>query len=74
MNYSSLALPAKWLSPDGTPVACAEKIKLLNENWQEIQGLCQDALEDAVLMGCSEDFVREALHSLVDTLHKPFSS
>lgn len=67
-----LNLPQKWLSPDGQPVSCEEKIKVLNENWQEIRQLCQDALEDAVLMGCDEYYVRDVLRKLVDSLDKPF--
>ena len=39
-----------WRSPDGEIVSCVEKLKVLRENLEEIQQLCQDALEDAVLM------------------------
>ena len=61
-----------WLGPDGKPVSCLEKIKVLNENIEEIQGMCQDALEDAVLMGCDEGQVRAELHRLIDRLHAAF--
>ena len=50
---ASSTLPT-WLTPEGEPVSCIEKIKVLNENLEEIQALAQDALEDAVLMGCDE--------------------
>ena len=66
--------PEKWLSRDGSPVACEEKIKVLNENLEEIHQLCQDALEDAVLMGCDEYYVRKTLHDVIDALTKPFSA
>ena len=36
-----------WRSPQGEVVACVEKLKVLRENLEEIQQLCQDALEDA---------------------------
>ena len=62
-----------WRSPDGTPVSCIEKLKLLNENLEEIHDLCREALEDAVLMGCDEDQVRGVLRDLVESLDKPFS-
>ena len=62
-----------WREPDGTPVSCLEKLKVLEENLVEIQGLCQDALEDAVLMGCDEIQVREVLRALADSLDKPFA-
>ncbi len=61
-----------WRKPDGTPVACVEKIKVLNDNYRELRQLAQDALEDAVLMGCAEDQVRQALHLLVDELVNPY--
>src|SRR4029078_13098678 len=41
-------------TPEGEPVSCVEKIKVLNENLAELRALAQDALEDAVLMGADE--------------------
>ena len=61
-----------WRQPDGKPVSCVEKIKVLNENLAEIQQMAQDALEDAILMGCDERQVREVLQSLVDALENPY--
>ena len=60
-----------WRQPDGKPVSCLEKIKVLNENIQEIETLCADALEDGVLMGCNADQIKEALHALIDGLAAP---
>ena len=61
-----------WLAPDGAPVACVEKIKVLNENILEIREMCQEALEDAVLMGCDEKQIRDVLLRLVRSLEEPF--
>ena len=63
---------ATWRDPDGKPVSCLEKIKVLNENIAELRGLAQDALEDAVLMGCDEGQFRAVLHELVDGLKNPY--
>ena len=60
-----------WLQPDGKPVSCLEKIKVLNQNVQEIESLCADALEDGVLMGCDVDQIKAALHALIDGLTPP---
>ncbi len=60
-----------WRQPDGKPVSCLEKIKVLNQNIQEIESLCADALEDGVLMGCDADQIKEALHTLIDGLAAP---
>ena len=51
----------------------SHQLKVLEENLVEIQGMCQDALEDAVLMGCDEIQVREVLRALADSLDKPFA-
>jgi hypothetical protein len=61
-----------WRQSDGAPVSCIEKLKVLNENYQELRQMAQDALEDALIMGCSEQQVREALHQLVDELLNPY--
>jgi len=61
-----------WHTPEGEPVSCVEKIKVLNENLVELRGLAQDALEDAVLMGCDERQVREVLAGIVAGLVNPY--
>ncbi len=61
-----------WLTPEGEPVACVEKIKVLNENLEELRALAQDALEDAVLMGCDEAQFRSVMHQLADRLVNPY--
>lgn len=67
----SLRLPV-WLTPEGEAVSCLEKIKVLNENIEEIRDLAQDALEDAVLMGCDEAQFRDVLQQLLAALHNPY--
>lgn len=62
-----------WRQPDGTPVSCREKIKVLNENLVEIQEMAQDALEDAILMGCDEQQVRDVLTTLMARLDNPYA-
>lgn len=68
------APPPTWCRPDGSPVSCLEKIKVLNQNYAELRQVAQDALEDAILMECSEDQVRLALHQLIDELVNPYLS
>jgi hypothetical protein len=62
----------KWRSPDGEIIACVEKLKVLRENLEEIRQTCQDALEDAVLMGCDEQQVRAVFTELVANLDNPY--
>lgn len=61
-----------WKQPDGQPVSCLEKVKVLNQNVTEIRQLAQDALEDAVLMGCDEEQVRAVFYDLVAKLENPY--
>jgi hypothetical protein len=61
-----------WKQPDGKPVSCLEKIKVLNQNLEEIRGLAQDALEDAVLMGCDEGQIRAVFNAMLDDLKNPY--
>jgi len=66
--------PPVWRAPDGAPLSCEEKIRVLNENWEEILQTCQDALEDAVLMGCDEAMAREALIAAAQAVRNPYKS
>ena len=61
-----------WRSPKGEIIACVEKNKVMQENLEEIRQVCQDALEDAILMGCDEVQVRSVLTELIATLHNPY--
>jgi hypothetical protein len=62
----------RWLTPEGEPVSCLDKIKVLNENLEELRDMAQDALEDAMLMGCDEQQFRGVLHQLADGLVNPY--
>ena len=61
-----------WRSPEGKVIACVEKIKVLQENLTEIRQVCQDAFDDAVLMGCDEAQFRLILADLVCQLKNPY--
>lgn len=61
-----------WKQPNGLPLSCREKIKILNENLEEIREMAQDALEDGILMGCDEAQLRAVLLALVDSLENPY--
>jgi hypothetical protein len=61
-----------WRSPAGEILSCVEKLKVLRENLEEIQQLCQDALDDAVLIGCDERQFKQVLAKLVQQLENPY--
>jgi hypothetical protein len=60
-----------WKQPDGKPVSCIEKIKVLNQNLDEIRQLCADAFEDAILMGCDPDQIRAVFRELIESIEAP---
>lgn len=65
-------IPDVWRAPDGTALSCRDKIKVLNENLEELQQMAQDALEDAIIMGADEAQIRDVLRKLVDGLENPY--
>lgn len=62
----------KWYDDDGKAVACTEKIKVMQQNMQELYDLAQEAFEDGLLMGCREDQLRQYLNQLMAALHNPY--
>ncbi len=60
-----------WPQPDGEPVSCREKLEILNENYDELRHVMQDAFEDAVLMGVDEAHLRKLFAELAAGLRTP---
>lgn len=63
--------PRAWPGLDGTGVGCREKIRVLNENYDEVSQVLRDAFEDAILMGVDEAAMRRILVSVVEGLDSP---
>ena len=61
-----------WHRDDNSVVACTEKIKVMTDNFEEIQQMMQDAFEDGLLMEVSEAQMRETLRQLVEQLINPY--
>ena len=64
--------PPVWLKPDGSVLACVEKIKGLNENLAELRELAQDALDDAVLMGGTQAQIKQTLLEIIEGLDSQY--
>lgn len=62
----------KWLKDDGSVVSCTEKVKVMQENLDEIRQMTQDAFEDGLLMEVAEAQMRVALHEMIDALVNPY--
>lgn len=65
------AMPV-WLDEQGRTVACTEKIKVMQENMQELFQTAQDAFEDGLLMGCAEAQLRAYLQALAAGVENPY--
>ncbi len=62
-----------WKRPDGSVVACTEKIKVLRENLEELRQMAQDAFEDALLMECEESQIRAVFQDVIAGLKNPYN-
>ena len=60
-----------WQLADGSPVSCREKLKVLDENRDEVRQVMQDAFEDAVLMGVDEAAMRGLFAEIAQGLASP---
>ena len=51
-----------WISKSNEIISCDEKLKVLNENFDELESNFQNFFDDAILMGCDEnDFKKKVL-------------
>ena len=66
-----MSAPQIWPQPDGTPVSCTEKLKMLAENYEELAQMLRDTFEDAVLMGVDAQAMRKIMLALVEGLESP---
>lgn len=62
----------RWKDPDGDAVSCTEKIMVLEENFEEIKELLQNAIDDAILMGCSEKSFKTVYRNLIENLKSEY--
>lgn len=63
---------ARWVRDDGSVVSCTEKVKVMNENLDELMQMAQDLFEDGLLMEVSESQMREVLAKIISQLHNPY--
>lgn len=70
MNESWLPV---WKDSEGNPLACKDKLTVLNSSFSDLKQEAQDVLEDAVLIGCDESQIRETLQAMLDQLENPYA-
>ncbi|MBX7146099.1 MAG: hypothetical protein K1X44_02185 [Alphaproteobacteria bacterium] len=64
----------QWRQADGQLIACKEKIKMLQENLDEFNVMMRDLFDDALIMGCDEQQIRDILHQAIDQLSNPYQN
>jgi len=57
-----------WYSKERKVISCDETNKVLNENYDEIKILIQNAFDDAVLIGCDEKDFKEKIQNLIENM------
>lgn len=62
-----------WRDASGDKVACTEKIKVMQQNIDELYQLAQDAFEDGILMGIAPEQMKDYLAQLMQGLKDPYS-
>lgn len=70
-NLQVAGQPPLWQRNGGSPMSGVER-NILDKNYQELRLMAQEALDDAILIGCSEEQVRDALHRLIDALSNSY--
>jgi len=63
--------PGTWPQTDGAAVTCTEKVRVLEENLDELRQVLLDTFDDAILMGVDEAHMRALLAALVRDLRSP---
>lgn len=66
-----MSAPPAWLAADGTPIACREKLAVLEENALELRQAMQNAFEDAVLIGVDAAAMRAWMVAEIAALASP---
>ena len=57
-----------WRAKDNKVISCDETNKVLNENYNEIKGVIQNAFDDAVLIDCDEKDFKSKIIDLVNNI------
>ena len=56
-----------WRAKDNKIISCDETNKVLNENYNEIKNVIQNAFDDAVLIDCDE---KDFKNKIIDLVYK----
>lgn len=61
-----------WKTVEGKKVSCTEKIKVMQQNIEELGQIAQDLFEDGILMDIDPQQLKNYLQELILDLHNPY--
>ena len=68
MKSDKPIIPKYWLGKDKLKISCKEKIKVLNNNIDELQEMISDIYDEAILIGIDEKQLKEVLLKIVKNI------
>ena len=68
MKPDKSVIPKYWLGKDKLKISCKEKIKVLNNNIDELQEMISDIYDEAILIGIDEKQLKEVLIKIVKNI------
>mgnify|MGYP000007458909 CR=1 FL=1 len=63
-----------WKTVEGRTVSCTEKIKVMQQNIDELQQIAQDLFEDGILMDIDPEQLKNYLQQLIRDLQNPYKN
>ena len=68
MKNTKPFIPKYWLGKNKLKISCKEKIKVLNENIDEINEMISEVYDEAILLGIDEKQFKDVLLDIVKNM------
>ena len=65
MTVNKPYMPKYWQDRNNTKIVCKEKIKVMNDNINELEEILTDTYDEAILMGIDERQLKQVLLNMV---------
>ena len=68
MKNTKQFIPKYWLGKNKLKISCKEKIKVLNENIDELNEMISEVYDEAILLGIDEKQFKDVLLDIVKNM------
>ena len=68
MKNTKQFIPKYWLGKNKLKISCKEKIKILNENIDELNEMISEVYDEAILLGIDEKQFKDVLLDIVKNM------